>query len=292
MRVVVGVDGSVESLAALDWAAHLVGGDGAVLAVSAVTPALELAVAAVQADSGALLERTRARLESDWTAAVRPHAGEVTCRVVEAEPAVALLDVAAETAADLVVVGVHAKPALAPRTVGRVTTRLIHLADRPVAIVDGTTPPIRSGSTVVAGVGRGIATDAAVRWAAAYADRHETSLGLVKAVPNRPVFGVDGLLDVAAYYIDPELLVEWALDDLVELADTLQEATSSDLAITASVGRGSAGARLVEAGGDASLLVVGRHAGRQDGTARIQPALHHVITHAPCPVVVVPPPPG
>ena len=51
---------------------------------------------------------------------------------------------------------------------------------------------------------------------------------------------------------------------------------------------GRVGARLVEAGSDASMLVVGRPT-RLPGAEYLTPGwMHHAIAHAPCPVVVVP----
>lgn len=284
-HVVVGVDGSAESLSALDWAAHAVGAGGVVHAVSVLSPGLELAAAAVQYDSAKLVTSTMHDLESNWVAHVRERGHEVECTVLEDDAVDGLLRTAHEVDADLLAVGIHAKPALGPRTIGRIATKLVHQTDLPLVIVRaGAAAEAGIGNTVVAGAGHGAATHAAVKWAASYAERCGTALSLIRAVPHRPVFGTDGLLDVAAFYIDPKLLLEWATEDLIGLAEEIQESTASELAISRSVKVGEPGRRLVEAGIDAALIVVGRHGGT------IQPTLHHVLTHAPCPVVVVPPP--
>ena len=283
-RVVVGVDGSAESSASLEWAANAVGSGGVVHAVSVVPRGLELAAAAVQYDSAKLVAQRTRDLES-WVSDLRGRGVQVVCTVVEDDVVDALLRVASEIDADLLAVGVHAKPALGPRSVGRVTTKLVHRTDRALVVVDSGSSSTSDGETaVVVGVGDGAATQAAVRWAADHAEHSGTALSLVRAVRNRPVFGTDGLLDVAAFYIDPQLLVEWATDDLVKLAEEIQLSTESDLEISHSVQFGEPGRRLVEEGEDGTLLVVGRHGNR------VQPMLHHVLTHAPCPVVVVPPP--
>lgn len=289
-NVVVGVDGSAESLSALEWAADAAGTEGVVHAVAAIPPALELAVAAAQYDSAKLVDHTRHDLESWWVADVRDRGHHVVCDVIEDDPADALLRTAHDVDADLIVVGVHAKPPLAPRTVGRVTNKLIHKTDIALVVVDDGAPPgFGDGPTVVAGAGHGEATRAAIDFAARYSERCGTALTLVRAVPHRPVFGTDGLLDVAAFYIDPNLLFTWATDDLIELADEIQGSTASELKISPTVRAGEPGPRLVEAGTGASLLVIGRHQTQRDHSP-IQRTLHHVITHAPCPVVIVPPP--
>ncbi len=291
-RIVVGVDGSPESSAALDWAARIAGDDTVIHAISAVSPGLELVLAAAQYDSAKLIERVTSDLESDWVAGCRAAGHEVVCRVVEDDPADALLRAAVDVDADLVVVGVHSKPKLAPRTICRVTTKLIHRTDRPLAIIeDGAHSAFGVGDTVVSGAGRGAATRAALQWAAGYCERYGTALSLIKAVPHRPIFGIDGFLEVAAFYVDPGVLHDWAIEDLTKFADEIQRSTETELPITWSAASGEPGPRLVEAGADAKLLVVGRH-GSAGATHTIQPVLRHVITHAPCPVVVVPPAPS
>lgn len=287
-NVVVGVDGSPESLSALRFSAATVGTNGIVHAVCAVSPALELAVAAVQIDTSSMISRITRDLETDWTEPVRDAGHQVACRVVEDDPADALLAAADDVDADLVVVGVHTKPAHGPRSVGRVTAKLIRQTDRPLAIVD-TDHAFASGdaAAVVADAGTGGATPGAVRWAAGFADSYETALRLVRSTPNRPALGPDGLLDVLAFYLEPSMLREWAIDDLAELADQIQRSTEHDLTITWSAPSGPRGPRLIEVSGDTSLIVVGRNTAT--GAARTIPkALRHVITHAPCPVVIVP----
>lgn len=288
--VVVGVDGSAESLAALAWATEVAGPDGVVYARAVVSPTLALAAAAGQYDPSKLLAHVEFDLTNAWAADAIEQGRTVVCDVVEDDPADALLRRADDLDADLLVVGVHAKPALAPRTVGRVTTKLIQHARVPLVVVDAATPiDPTAPPTVVVGAGHGSATRAAIDWAAAYSERSGTALRLVRSIPHRPVFGVDGLLGVAAFYIDPHLLVEWATEDLLRFADEIQDSTVSDVTISESVEFGSPGPRLVEAGAGASLLVIGRHERSRDG-GPMPLALHHVLTHAPCPVVVVPPP--
>lgn len=286
-RIVLGLDGSDESRSALDWAVRATGENGVVHAVHAISPAVELAVAAAQVDSAPMAGHRAEDLER-WVAPAAVGRVEVLCEVVEDDPADALLRTSEEVGADLIAVGVHARARFTPRTLGHVTATLIRRTDRPLVVVrPGPDRPLDEGSVVVAGVGRGPATRAALEWAAGFASHHGAALSLIHAVGARPVFGEDGLLEVIAFYVDRGLLHEWALDDLSAVADELQRATESEVPISWSAPDGRAGPVLVDAGADAALLVVGRH-DHADGTAAITSALHHVVTHAPCPVVVVP----
>ena len=115
-------------------------------------------------------------------------------------------------------------------------------------------------------------------------------MSLVHAIPHRPMFGNDGLLDVLAFYIDPSLLHRWAREDLAELAGELQRSTEDDMPLEWSTRTGRAGPAIVEAGADAALVVIGRHVGSGPTRHLVPPILHHVLTHAPCPVIVVPVP--
>ena len=78
--------------------------------------------------------------------------------------------------------------------------------------VDGTIVRVQSlevdesladNGVVIVGIGHGPATDAAVHWAAHLADDRDLPVGLVRATGEGPVFQVDGLLSLLAYYIDP-----------------------------------------------------------------------------------------
>ncbi|MGI9646075.1 MAG: universal stress protein, partial [Ilumatobacteraceae bacterium] len=287
-RVIVGLDGSDESRSALDWAIRAAGRNGSVHAIHAVTPLTELAVAAAQIDSAPMVEHRHADLTA-WITPADDRQLDVRRSVIEDDPAAALLRVADDVDADLIVVGVHARSRLEPRTLGRVTTQLVHRTHRPLVVVrPGPDLPLDEGSVVVAGVGNGPATRAALAWAAGFADSHGTALSLIHAIGTRPVFGEDGLLDVVAFYVDRSLLHEWALDDLEQIADELQKATEHEVPISWSSPDGRTGPALVDAGADAGLLVVGRHDGPAGAGRPMTAALHHVLTHAPCPVVVVP----
>jgi nucleotide-binding universal stress UspA family protein len=286
-NLVVGVDGSVDSLAALDWAAHLAGPDGVVHVVHAASPATALLVTAAQMDPESLRLQL-ARDVEQWAATARAKGATVDTVVVEDDPVDALTRIADQHDSDAIVVGPHGHSSVLPRALGSMTAKLLHHSQRPIVIVrHGAAHPLLAGGTVVVGVGHGAATRAALRWASVFADRHSMALSLTHAVGHRPVFSDDGLLDALAWRIEPAKLREWAEEDLAEVAEELRSRTDDRLPISWTTSSGKPGPRLVEAASEATLLVVGKHAGGVLGSHFTVPSLHHVVTHAPCPVVVV-----
>ncbi len=266
---VVGLDGSTGSLAALEWVCR------------STAPADVVHAVHIRAD-----DSTRVDLDA-WVAAATT--GETIVRTLSRVGACAdeLLRVVDEFDAQVLSVGRHS--GRMPHRLGRTTMQLLEHARCPIAIV-GDQMPVAPTNTVVAGVGHGPATRAALRWAADYAAANSTALRLIRAVPNRPVFRSDGLLDVMAWYIDRDMATAWALDDLQSAADSIERSMNDGMPIAWSVSHGSPARVLTEEGASASLLVVGLHedAGAPDGDHDVPHWLHHAITHAPCPVVVVP----
>jgi nucleotide-binding universal stress UspA family protein len=208
--------------------------------------------------------------------------------VGDGDVALGLERAADECDADLVVVGMHEQRRGILRGLGPVVGSLLERTTRPLAVVGESHTDLEGDGAVVVGVGHGPATQAALRWAADWARLRSLRLELVRAVPQRPVFRPDGLLDLMAFYIDPTMATEWAAEDLATFADEVDAATGAEVSVGWSVPAGSPGAVLVEATDRAQLLVVGLHdrPGRADHDV---PAwCRHVLLHAPCPVVFVP----
>lgn len=134
-RVVVGVDGTRGSRAALAWTALLAQATGArVLAVHVLTYDREL-VRDVTFDT---MRTWRRELDHDLrTRWVEPLDGiEHRCLVVESDsPATGLLDAADDERADLVVVGAGGHGALANRVHGGTSYRVSHRARQPAVVV-------------------------------------------------------------------------------------------------------------------------------------------------------------
>jgi nucleotide-binding universal stress UspA family protein len=287
--LVVGLDGSAESTTALRWAAAALAPDGCLQAVHALAPTGELAFDAALGDSVALRHQVERELAETWLAPIAGHDVHVRPTVVEDSVATGLIALADEVDADGIVVGHHPEARFGPQVVGHVTADLLRHSDRPVIVVPRDwDPALAEVLPVAVGVGVSEPTRVAIRWAMSRAGATGSGLLLVHALGHRSLFRTDGLFDVLAYHLDPKVIPEWVEDDLAALALEIQEQTGEQVEMTLSVDPGRIGARLVEAGERARLLVIGR--GEPPFLRRrvMAPYLRHAIAHAPCPVAVVP----
>ena len=307
-ELVVGLDGSAASAAALRWAVTQldvqgvgvqgvgvegVGVEGRVHAAHAVAPAEELALDAALGDSVRLLHHRETELCEQWipTAVPGEPGDRVEAVVREGSVAGALLRLGDEVGADAIVVGHHARSRHGPRVVGHVTATLLRTAERPVVIVPLDWDPAHTCDRPVAvGVGTSRGTEAALRWTLTHPGLVRNGLLLVHAYGPRSIFRPEGWLDVLAYHLDPTVLTEWVEEDLLDLARRLQTETGTNVSVTVSVQPGRTGPRLVEAGEAAGMLVIGRAEPPFIRSRTIAPYLRHAIVHSPCPVVVVPAP--
>jgi nucleotide-binding universal stress UspA family protein len=281
--IVVGVDESASSISALEWAADLLGSDGVLHAVRAVSPSLELAVAAVQAKSAELVASAGEELERA-TATIRERGRPVVHHLVEDQPESALRSIATEVGADMIAVGVHRQAAHVPRRIGRTVSGLIDRAEHPFAVIPDGSRASQPGTVVVA-VGGGAELRPALRWAVDYAMAHGQALSLVRAADSPPMFSMDWMLTRMAHFIDPAVLESWALDDLGDLAEQVQRSTDEELEISLSAAGRRAGPTLVEAGGQAALLVLESHPRPE---SPVPSWVHHAVRHTPCPAVLFP----
>ncbi len=267
---VVGVDGSDHSLAALRWAAEVVGSTGT---IDVVTVGHQ--------------ENERDVLEKEWLEALKPR---VRLHLAGNDPAEIMVDLAAVLNVDLIAVGAHSGVARSPRRVGGVVHKILRLANCPVAVVRDRSElgrPLDSGlgGDIVVGVGDGPSRPVALAWAADLAADRSRAVRLVRAVNYHPFLGVSNAAEVLASYIDPAQLVVWAGEELDLVAGTVAE---RGVEVEKRIVAGDVGTRLVEESEHAEALVVGKHFdGRVTGffTGR---TVHHVLAHAWCPVVIVP----
>lgn len=221
-----------------------------------------------------------------WAATIADDLHEV--HVTDGDVAGGIVQAADDRGADLVAVGMHDQRRRVLRGLGPVVRTLLETTTRPVVVVGEGQEVTTATTTIVVGVGHGPATEAALRWATLLARERTARLELVRAVPHRPVFRPDGLLDLMAFYLDPAMATEWAADDLETFAREVDLVTGEDVPVGWTVPSGRTGAVLVEASERAQLLVVGLHdrPGRNDRD--VKPWCRHVLVHAPCPVVFVP----
>jgi nucleotide-binding universal stress UspA family protein len=142
--VVVGADGSPSSTSAVEWSGRLAHATGATVhLVHVLTYDRELkGDMSLETMHTWRLELEQA-LRKEWASPLIESAVAHDCRLVEgARPADALLDLAAELEADLVVVGAPGGHGLARRVLGSTIERLAHLARVPVIVVPN--PPART----------------------------------------------------------------------------------------------------------------------------------------------------
>ncbi len=293
-EVVVGLDGSAQSLIALEWAASEVAPGGRIHAVNVVLPLAQLAVDAALGDSVAVLRRHEQELTDVWLAPIAERAADRDIKIMpvvrEGTVAATLRAVAEEEAADAIVVGHHPHARFGPQLVGHVASDLLRRSRRPVVVVPDSwrsTPDDRRRSVVV-GVGVAAGTRTAIRWALEH--RTESGVSLVHAFGPRSLFRRDGVLDVVAYHLDPDVLPHWVEDDLTALAESIRAETGagSDLVVDVEVEHGRTGPVLVAAGDRARALVIGRGEPAFVRRHVIAPYLSYALAYAACPVIVVP----
>jgi hypothetical protein len=279
-QVVVGVDDGSAAAHALEWTATVLAPSATINAVNAVSPGVELAVAVVQYDSAAIVARRRRHLENDWTAAARATGASIVCEVIEDTPARALMRAATRTGAEMIVVGLKGRHL--PHALTGVVRDVLSHATQPVVVVPDGTRSHPTGAVMV-DVGHAEHVRRALVWAAEFAVDHGLALDLVRAGPRRRLFSLDGLVERIAYSIDPDVVKEWAEQDLAELARQIQQTTDEELAVSWSVAGDGRHPRVVEPGADTALLVLDAHT---DEGAHVASWVHDTIKHAPCPVAV------
>jgi nucleotide-binding universal stress UspA family protein len=271
--VLVGVDGSAQSLAAVSWAADEAAARGAhLLAVTVVDTAflgLWTASRAVRTELRAL---ARPMLTRALDQAVKRQPGlPVEARVLLGP--VARTFVLLSQQVDLIVVGRGGRGALSRVWMGSLTQRLLAYGHGTTVVV----PPVAASAevssdnvaAVVLGVADELADPALLRVAFDAAARHAAPLRAVHAVPEPVASMTDE--SILAHYLG-----EWP-------------AGYPGVLCSAVARTGDAGAALLDAGRPGDLLVVGRHRRTGVEPPRLGPVLAAVLTAALCPVAVVHP---
>ncbi|MFF9396955.1 universal stress protein [Streptomyces griseoluteus] len=281
--ITAGVDGTEESLAALDWAAR-----------EAVRRGLPLRVVHAWEEIGELpadRDTQRAWVEEGIGRAVgslaERHPGlDATLELAEDDAVDALLAAGAD--AEALVLGTRGHGAVVGFLLGSVGLRVVAETARPVILVRaGDRPEAESaGREIVVGQ-HGTPEDsaAALRFAFETAAARGATLRAVRAWTLPPVFayspGSLKLLDEAGG-LEPY--------EKRALADALRpwRERFPGVPVAEHVEMGSAGQVLVSQATRAQLLVVGRRARRTAVGARIGSVAHGVLHHAGSPVAVVP----
>jgi|SRR5262245_9879871 len=280
--IVVGVDGSANSAAALRWAHAESQRRGsrvqALYAWGFVQPGH--AGGDHTFDASYTTARARAELAAFVEEALGPEAArDVRQRASYAYAPTALL--AAGDYGELLVVGARGVGGLRGLRVGSVSRHLLHHTRRPLAVIPAIERP--GAGRIVAGFDGSESARRALAWAADEARRRDARLDVVQAwhVPY-PVAA-----PVAGYPVLVGALESTARSDI---CDALAAPDLGDLPVPATpvVVQGPAGPALLDAADGADLIVLGSRGLGTVAGALLGSVTHHVVHHATRPVVVVP----
>ncbi|QLJ02199.1 universal stress protein [Streptomyces sp. NEAU-sy36] len=285
LPVVAGVDGSEESLRAVDRAADEAALRGAPLRLVYASLWERYEGSLIAQEVGKPVEEVMARDVMD-AAERRAHQRRpglvVTTAVLAEEPEFGLVN--ESSLARFVVLGCRGRSGVAELLLGSVSLSVAAHAHCPVIVLRGSPEEPAAPGRVVLGVAGKGACPAAVRFAAEEAALRGVPLEAVRAW-RRPAYTAAG---------HPQLSGRPARTPEEEAAGALEEALRQDLPDGLRVRRrtaeGPARDVLVAASRDAGLLVVGarRRTGRFG--LRLGRVAHGVLHHADCPVAVVPEP--
>ncbi|MCH0541611.1 universal stress protein [Streptomyces sp. MUM 203J] len=297
--VTVGLDGSRESLAAVEWAAREAGTRGVplrLLHVGDLGPDVHTPVV-----SPGTRRHWTERIPRETAERVRKdHPDlEVEPRWLPGDPAEVLCEAA--EAAELLVVGSRGLGALAGFITGSVSLPLVARSGRPVVLVraggadgpvggvsaaadDTRTGPGPADGRVVLGVDIDHPCDELLEFAFAHADRHRTALHVVHDWHLPMLYGPEPVAPAVA------LQEELAAAKNEALAQSVRGWSHRypDVEVTHDCRLGRPVPHLLKAGRGAGLVVVGRRRRRARFGAHLGSVTHAVLHHCEAPVAVVP----
>ncbi|NEC90161.1 universal stress protein [Streptomyces sp. SID12501] len=294
--VTVGLDGSAESRAAAEWAAHEAQLLGLPLKLVQVWEPVPPPMAQAPLLSAERQRYWTERIPRETSEGIRlRHPGlDVTSEQLSGRPSDVL--VGAMKDAELLVLGSRALGGIGGFLVGSVGLSVVAHADRPVVFVrageqaadEHETDPVDTPSAatpfrpVVLGLDIERPDDGLIGFAFAAAARRGTSLRVVHGW-NPPAYYSHGLS------IDLELHGALAVRESTALTEVLRPWTEKfpETEVTEECHYGSPGNHLVDASHKASLVVVGRRGRRGPLGARIGSVTHAVLHHSTAPVAVV-----
>ncbi|HVX17415.1 MAG TPA: universal stress protein [Acidimicrobiales bacterium] len=286
-KIVVGVDESAGSAEALQWAvAEARLRDADVVAVLAWGFLDQHQISGVDFDPSYAEGDARKALDEFVARAVGDEAASHVMSMPICDlPVPALLE--ASAGADLLVVGARGLGGFKGLLLGSVSQRCLHHTEIPIAVVRNVRAQGSSLGRVVVGVDNSSEARRALRWAIDEAARRGAQLDVVTAweVP------VVGGMPIATAALDPEVSEQAAVDRLARAVR--DEDTSS---VTGTIRRiavqGGPSSVLISRAEGADLLVVGSRGHGALGRMLVGSVATQLSHHAPCPLVVVPPPPS
>ncbi|MFF8594118.1 universal stress protein [Streptomyces sp. NPDC015220] len=294
--VVAAVDGSEDSLRALDWALDAARRRAAPLRAVHVRQYAAwfqpdvLVAGPPQGDDDPVLDLARAHLAERG-----PGGTPVEYAGLDGLPGALLPELGA--AARLLVLGSRGRGGFASLLLGSNGLAVARDADCPVVVVPrpgravpGEVPPV-PGPRVVVGLNADSPDDAVLAFAFSEAALRGARVQVVAAYPwPARTWLMPG--EIATVMID-QGAVEHEIRTLVEGFLAPHRARHPDLPAEPEVVAGDAAGLLVAASRDAELVVVGRHRRRLLAPARMLGSVTHaVLLHAAAPIAVVPPSPS
>ncbi|MFB6777270.1 universal stress protein [Streptomyces sp. NPDC056352] len=284
--IVVGLDGSTESTAAVHWAAReALLRDAPLHLVHAADWSSPLGVPATGTAAGR--ECADALLRDAVDELRRLHDRlEVRARSVDGRPAVSLATEAAS--ADMLVLGSRGLGTLTGFVLGSVGMGAIPLTERPVILVrahEDALPHaegLHTDRDIVVGIDIGRPCDALLDFAFEEASRRRCTLHALLTWTLPPLAGYGEAYDASLHEQMADSMTVGLDERLQPWRDTFP---SVDVVARATVGH--AAEQLVETGAAAGLVVVGRRIRRSSVGAHIGPVAHAVLHHSRAPVAVI-----
>ncbi len=283
--IIVGVDGSAESDAALSWAAREASMRGEqVTLMHVVQPVIvswpvspdQATVAQWQDDNARhVIDHARKAFSS---AVDQPGPPDIRTEVLYSHPVDALVDASKE--ARMIVVGSHGTGALGRLLMGSVSRGVVEHAHCPVAVIhaEESSAPVDPKAPVLLGVDGSPASEAATAWAFDEASRRGVALVALHAWSDVAVFPILGM-DWRTYQGEAEEL-------LAERLAGWQE-RYPDVHISRRLVCDTPARWLIEESQNAQLVVLGSHGRGRLGNMRLGAVSAAVAQSAKVPVIVV-----
>lgn len=302
LRIVVGVDGSEGSAAALRWAGRLALAAGGEVVATHVTLSTNdgyrpPGLPRVALNESDWRELVAGELEGNWCKELVEAGVPHRTRIEDGRAGPLLTAIAGEERADLLVTGRRALTPLSEMIHGSVSHHVLHHAPCPVAVVPSkpdngrraAPAPILRGTPVhriVVGVDGSTGSDRALRWAIGLAARIDAEIVAVHACQTAAYVPRAG---GTPYVPDLSSIERATREEFVH--SWCAPLTSSRVRHRTVFREGPAAATLLDIAGEivADLVVTGRR-GRGDLAELVIGSVSHDLVHvAGVPVVVVPP---